>query len=221
MNTQHRPRRPLSGRLMMALTLLLACLAAACSKPADAPAAPPPQELGSDVRFEELGYYCGMRLAEHPGPKGQIHLASRAQPLWFSSVRDTIAFMRLPEEPRDIIAVYVNDMGRARSWDQPEAGTWVDARSAWYVTGSAVRGGMGAPEAIPFAQAAAAEAFQVQHGGRVVRLDQIPDAYVLGPVELVPTELPGREPQVPAHDARTAGAGTADAKRPVSDPPRP
>lgn len=158
---------------------------AACDKAA--PVAPPPP---AEVSDEATGYYCGMLLVDHEGPKGQIHLASRSGPIWFSSVRDTIAFLRLPEEAKDVVAVYVNDMGRARNWDQPEAGTWVDARAAWFVVDSSMRGGMGAPEAVPFATETAAESFRARHGGRVVRLDDIPDAYVLGPVDLT-SSMPG------------------------------
>ena len=98
-----------------------------------------------------------MLLIDHDGPKGQIHLASREDPLWFSSVRDTIAFLRLPEEASDVTAVYVNDMAQAKSWDQPEDGAWVEAREAWFVLGSDRVGGMGAPEAVPFSAKNAAE----------------------------------------------------------------
>lgn len=165
----------------MGLALLLA---AACDRAAPVAAVPVPAE----VTDESTGHYCGMLLADHEGPKGQIHLESRDGPIWFSSVRDTIAFLRLPEEAKDVAAVYVNDMGRARSWNQPEAGTWVDARAAWFVIDSSRRGGMGAQEAVPFATESAAEAFRVKHGGRIVRLDDIPDAYVLGPVDLATPE---------------------------------
>jgi len=174
------------------IALLLAVLLAGCNPAAEQAPPPPPAEVSD----EATGYYCGMLLIDHAGPKGQIHLASRDSPVWFSSVRDTIAFLRLPEEARDITAVYVNDMGKASNWDQPEAGTWVDARMAWFVIGSDMRGGMGANEAVPFATQAAAEAFRTAHGGQVVQLDGIPDDYVLGPVDLAP----------PMPDAADAGA---------------
>ena len=144
------------------------------------PAAPPP---AAEAPLEATGLYCGMLLSEHAGPKGQIHLASRGEPLWFTSVRDTIAFLRLPEEPRDITAIYVNDMGRAQQWDQPGPGTWIRLEEALLVIESDRVGGMGAPEAVPFSEQAAAEQFQAAHGGRVVKLADIPDDYVLGPVE--------------------------------------
>ena len=164
----------------LAAALLAAVLAAACS-PAPPPLAPP---AAAEVQAEAVGHYCGMLLVDHEGPKGQIHLLSRKAPVWFSSVRDTIAFMRLPEEPHDIAAVYVNDMARAKHWDQPEPGMWVDARQAWFVVDSEMRGGMGAPEAVPFSDEAAAQTFRAAHQGRVVRLADIPDAYVLGTVAM-------------------------------------
>lgn len=176
------------ARRTFAAAALACCgVLAGCDKPAAPPAPPPAVEISGNVSYEATGYYCGMLLAEHAGPKGQIHLARRDRPLlWFSSVRDTIAFTRLPEEPREISAIYVNDMGRVRNWQQPEAGTWIDARTAWYVIESDRRGGMGAPEAIPFSDRSAADAFRTAHGGRVLRLEEIPDAYVLGPVDLAP-----------------------------------
>ena len=173
------------GRFPWAAIGLAMLLAAGCDRAG--PAGPPP--VAAEVPDDATGHYCGMLLSTHEGPKGQIHLESREDPIWFSSVRDTIAFLRLPEEPRDVSAVYVNDMGLARNWAHPEAGTWVDAHDAWYVVESGMIGGMGAPEAVPFSTEPAAEAFRGEHGGRVVRLDDIPDDYVLGPVE-VPS-MPG------------------------------
>jgi len=168
------------GARALSLAVLAASvlLAAGCDRGGGQ--APPPSPNG--VLAEATGYYCGMLLADHEGPKGQIHLSGREAPVWFSSVRDTIAFLRLPEEPRDITAVYVNDMAQAKRWDQPEEGAWVEAHEAWFVLGSDRMGGMGAPEAVPFSVKEAAEAFRARHGGRLARLDEIPDEYVLGAV---------------------------------------
>jgi copper chaperone NosL len=165
----------------LSVALLSLLLVAGCERESARPSQPPPP---AEVTAEATGHYCGMLLGAHEGPKGQVHLASRNEPVWFSSVRDTIAFMRLPEEPRDIAAAYVNDMGLSQHWAQPDAGAWVDARKAWFVIESKLKGGMGAPEAVPFSDAEAAEAFRALHGGRVVRLADIPDGYVLGPVDL-------------------------------------
>ena len=137
--------------------------------------APKPIELSR----ADVGHYCRMIVVDHKGPKGQIHIKGRDKPVFFSSVRDTIAFTMLPEEPKRLTAIYVNDMGRS-NWDKPQKGTWIDARKAHYVIGSSRRGGMGAPEAVPFSQPGTATAFAARYGGRVVGFDKIPKGYILG-----------------------------------------
>jgi copper chaperone NosL len=159
------------------LAVAAACLAlAACGEERPSASPPPPHPLTA----EAIGQYCGMNVLEHPGPKGQILLKSRIDPVWFSSARDTIAFTLLPEEPKDILAIYVSDMAKAPSWDQPGASNWIDARKAWFVIGSKMRGGMGAEEAVPFSERDAAERFARDNGGRVVAFAAIPPDYVLG-----------------------------------------
>lgn len=128
---------------------------------------------------EAMGRYCGMNILEHAGPKGQVILARYVDPVWFSSARDAIAFTMLPEEPKDIRAIYVSDMARAESWEEPGADNWVDARQAFFVIGSDLKGGMGAAEAVPFSTEEAAKAFAGDHGGDVVRFDAVPRGYIL------------------------------------------
>ncbi len=127
---------------------------------------------------EANGYYCLMTVVNHSGPKGQIQLTDKAQALWFTSVRDTIAFTLSPEEPKNIAAIYVNDM-TAADWDDPGSDNWIDARKAWYVLGSDRTGGMGAPEAVPFAMKDAAEAFAGKRGGTVYDYVSIPREHIL------------------------------------------
>ncbi len=62
-----------------------------------------------------------MSLSEHAGPKAQIFVRGLPDPYWFASVRDAFAFTMLQEMPKAITAIYVNDMARAKNWDQPEA----------------------------------------------------------------------------------------------------
>lgn len=133
---------------------------------------------------EALGHYCAMNILEHKGPKAQIHLAGLQHPIWFSQIRDAIAFTRMPEETQEAVAVYVNDMGKTGNWDFPGDDTWIAIEDAHFVIGSTMIGGMGAPEAIPFGTEQDASSFVAKNGGNVVRLDGIPDAYVLGPVDL-------------------------------------
>ncbi|HET9068961.1 MAG TPA: nitrous oxide reductase accessory protein NosL [Amaricoccus sp.] len=139
-----------------------------------------------------IGHYCGMMLTEHEGPKGQILLKGEDEPVWFSSARDTVAFTLLPEESKDIAAIYVSDMGAAPTWAEPGADNWTDAKAASFVIGSDAEGGMGGSEAVPFADKAKAEAFAAAHGGEVVAFDAIPAGYILGD---------GAAPEEESHDA--------------------
>lgn len=147
-----------------------------CNEQKTAEAPPAPVELTAAA----IGHYCGMNVLEHTGPKGQIILASRAEPVWFSSARDALSFTMLPEEPKDIRAIYVSDMAKAPTWEDPGTANWIDAREATFVIGSRMRGGMGAEEAVPFSDKAAAEKFAQDHGGRVVAFSEVPSDYVLG-----------------------------------------
>ena len=160
-------------RLALAFMLLIPLVLAACQK--EAAQLPAPHKMTA----EAIGHYCGMNLLEHPGPKGQIFAASLIEPVWFSSVRDTIAFTMLPDEPKDIQAIYVSDMGKAQSWDKPGADNWVEARKALFVIGSRLKGGMDGDEAVPFSDRPAAEKFVDENGGRIVTFDQVPRDYVL------------------------------------------
>lgn len=132
---------------------------------------------------EALGHYCQMNLLEHPGPKAQVHLEGVAEPLFFSQVRDAIAYQRMPEQSHAITAVYVSDMGAAPSWEEPGADNWIAADTAVYVVGATVTGGMGAPELVPFSDRAAAQAFVTRAGGELLSLEAVPDETVLAPVE--------------------------------------
>jgi len=129
---------------------------------------------------EANGYYCLMTVVYHKGPKGQIILTDN-KVLWFTSVRDTIAFTLSPEEPKNIAAIYVNDMSSA-DWDNPGVDNWIAAKKAWYVLGSKRVGGMDAPETVPFGSKESAADFVARHGGRVYAYSKIPEKYIVGAV---------------------------------------
>ncbi|MGA9329511.1 MAG: nitrous oxide reductase accessory protein NosL [Bradyrhizobium sp.] len=155
---------------MLGLILLAAC------KPGDPAAdAPRPRE----VTDASVAQFCGMTLTEHAGPKGQIFVRGLPNPYWFATVRDAFGFTMLQETPKAISAMYVSDMARAKNWDQPEPGMWVEAHQAYFVIGSRRRSGMDSDEAIPFSDAAAARAFADANGGRVVRFADMPRDYIL------------------------------------------
>lgn len=161
-------------RVLVIGLMLLSFGAAGCNEKTSE-ALPPPQNLTADA----TGHYCGMALVEHPGPKGQIILASRSEPVWFSSARDAFSFTMLMEESKDIRAVYVSDMGKAPSWEKPGSDNWVEAHRAFFVIGSRKQGGMGAPETVPFSDRSAADKFSEANGGRVVFFSEVPPDYVL------------------------------------------
>ena len=139
---------------------------AGCSKETSQ-VVPPAHTLTADA----TGHYCGMLLAEHAGPKGQILLAGQDTPVWFTSVRDALTFLALPEEAKNVAAVYVSDMAEAPNWEQPGADNWVLAADAYFVIESDRQGGMGGAEAVPFSTEAAAQVFIRQYHGRIVRFD--------------------------------------------------
>ncbi len=133
---------------------------------------------------ESAGYYCQMLIAEHEGPKGQLFLSGWDTPVWFSQVRDALAYLKSPEQEGEILVLYVNDMGAAESYAKPGMDNWIDAAKAYYVVGSTAVGGMGAPEIVPFGSLEQAEAFIASHGGSAFKLDEISAETVMAPVEL-------------------------------------
>ncbi|WP_264212534.1 nitrous oxide reductase accessory protein NosL [Leisingera thetidis] len=160
--------------------ILASALALSACQEEEAKAPPAPVEL-TEVA---LSYFCQMNVAEHGGPKGQIHLDGFPAPLFFAQVRDLAAYVKGPERDAEITAIYVSDMGAAASWAHPGPNNWIDARAAHFVVGSNVAGGMGAPEVVPFAAPEEAARFAGRFGGTVAGFDDIPDDAVLGPVDL-------------------------------------
>ncbi|MGH1457823.1 MAG: nitrous oxide reductase accessory protein NosL [Paracoccaceae bacterium] len=149
-------------------------LAACRQEVADAPAA---IELSADA----AGYYCQMTLLDHQGPKGQIHLDGMPAPLFFSQVKDTIAYLHMPEQSHAVRIAYVQDMSGAATWEKP--GPWMPARAAYYVIGSDALGGMEAPEFVPFSVQEEAERFAKAHGGTLRQYDQITRGEALAPTQ--------------------------------------
>lgn len=183
--------------------VLVAALALASCSDKNTSEAPPPHELTASA----VGNYCGMNVLEHSGPKGQIILASRLEPVWFSSARDAFSFTMLPDEPKDIRAIYVSDMAKALSWEHPGAKNWVDAKKAFYVVSSRIKGGMGAEETVPFSDRSTADKFAMENGGRVVTFTEVPRDYVLGEGAETMNPAPEPAPASRKHDDSSTQAG--------------
>lgn len=162
-------------RVALAACLVVALTGASCKQSRDT-VPPAPREITDSSTAQ----FCGMALSEHSGPKAQIFIDGLPSPYWFSSVRDAFAYLFLPETPKSVTAVYVNDMAKAKNWDHPESGTWIDAHRAVFVIGSRRRGGMNVDEAIPFGDKVVAASFVRREGGRIVNFNDMPQAYVLG-----------------------------------------
>lgn len=163
---------------MKRLILVAALALTACQE--EEATAPAPVDLTESA----LSYFCQMNVAEHGGPKGQIHLKGHDQPLFFAQVRDMVAYLKSPERDAEITAVYVSDMGAAQSWQSPGISNWIAAGGATFIVGAQVAGGMGAPEIVPFADSAAAAEFVSRFGGHPTSLHDIPEEAAIGAVDL-------------------------------------
>lgn len=154
--------------------LFVAILAVAACR--DDQAGTPPAPVA--MTDEALGHYCQMYITDHPGPKAQIHLKGHVAPMWFSQVTDAVTYLRDPEQPDPVVAFYVSDMGKAQNWALPGEDNWTDGNAAFFVIDSRQSGGMGVREAVSFADNDAAQRFAAENGGRIVVLEDIPDAYL-------------------------------------------
>ncbi len=137
-----------------------------CSREGSDQAAAAAVDFGADASCT----LDGMLLADYPGPKGQLLVAGQAEREWYCDTLEVLNVLVRPEQVRKLRGAWVQDMARA-DWEQPR-GHWIAARSAHYVLGSRRKGSMGATAA-PFADAAAAQAFQAKHGGRVLAFGDI------------------------------------------------
>jgi copper chaperone NosL len=152
--------------------LLCGCAATAalalagCARKDAAADAGKPQEIAAQSSCS----LDGMLLADYPGPKGQVIYKGDSQVNWFCDSVELLNTLLKPEQVRPLLAAHVQDMAKA-DWDKP-VGHWIDARQAFYVLGSKRHGSMG-PTAASFADAAAAQAFVGQWGGRVLRYAEI------------------------------------------------
>ncbi len=138
-------------------------------------------EPGSDNRIatkQPVGFQsgdechvCGMLIVRFPGPKAEAVVTRVDQPLKFCSTRDLFAWVLQPETAAIVQEIYVHDMAQT-DWDHPEDTRLIDARTAWFVIGSERVGAMG-PTLASFGERAAARAYADNHGGRLLRFDDI------------------------------------------------
>jgi copper chaperone NosL len=111
----------------------------------------------------------GMLLLDYPGPKAQIHYAN-GDIDFFCDTMEMFSIYLNPETQTRVTAIYTQDMAQ-EDWKTPRS-HWIDARSAFYVQGSKMKGAMG-PTFASFARKEDADAFAKEHGGKVLRFDQV------------------------------------------------
>ena len=181
-----RPTVSVSRRRFLIGTATAGVIAlAGCADDAADAEAPDPVDLADGQACD----VCGMVIADHYGPNGQIFYAGdrpadRDGPAWFDSLHEAYEF-HLDHVDRgwEPLAVYVTDYssvdytieeydGERYVSTHPEADAFVDAERATFVAGSAVNGAMG-PDLVPFTDEEEAAAFADEHGGELIDHDEI------------------------------------------------
>lgn len=117
-------------------------------------------------------HVCGMVVLEFPGAKGQA--VEKGSVKNFCSTGEMIGWWLQPENRVLDARLYVHDMAHG-TWENPDDSHLIDAKSAWYVAGTSLKGAMGAVLA-SFADEAAARKLAEEHGGRVLRFEEIDQA---------------------------------------------
>ncbi len=155
------------GSVLFLHALLL--LLPACSNKQDTEAVHPPVAIASGDEC----HLCGMLIQNFPGPKGEMYLRGQQQALKFCSTRELFTYLLQPDTKAIVKEVYVHDMGKT-DWQHPDysAQAFVDARKAYYVINHPLKGSMGHTLA-SFAEREAANKFIKQHGGKLIRFDDI------------------------------------------------
>lgn len=151
----------------LTVTLLLALTLSGCSEQEKAEISLDPVAIHSSDEC----HVCGMVILEWPGPKAESINKQNGETLKFCSTTDLFAWWLQPENKTLQAQIYVHDMARAH-WDDPEDDYLVEARDAWYVTGTDLIGAMG-PTLVSFRERADAEQMVAERGGRVLSFAEV------------------------------------------------
>ncbi len=149
------------GMLSVAFGILLSL--GACSQTEQMPPVPVELTKGDACTLD------GMLLLDFPGPKAQIHYTQGPVDLFCDTVEMFSIYLR-PEQQKRVRALFVQDMG-STDWNDPKD-AWIDAKTAFYVQGSKLRGSMG-PTFASFAEEAKAKAFIEKNGGKLYHFNEI------------------------------------------------
>jgi copper chaperone NosL len=148
--------------------LMVCLLLAACDKPAQASLS----EAALTFHPSDECHVCGMIINGFPGPKGEVVEPGGVRK--FCSTAEMIGWWLQPENQHRAARLYVHDMGRS-PWDAPDDAHLIDAKDAFYVVGTSLKGAMGVVLA-SFSSRQAADKLVAEQGGRVLRFSEIDQA---------------------------------------------
>lgn len=119
-------------------------------------------------------HLCGMLITHFDGPKGEIFRKEQGAKVYkFCSTRDMFSYYLDPENTRNVSQIMVHDMSKmpwgSESIDDKH---FIDAKTAWFVTGSEKTGAMGKTLA-SFSLQNDAQAFADEFGGSVLSFKDI------------------------------------------------
>ena len=119
-------------------------------------------------------HLCGMLITRFDGPKGELFRKEQGDRVFkFCSTRDLFSYYLDPENKRNVAQMYVHDMSKM-PWgsDSIDDKHFIDAKTAWYVSGSEKTGAMGDTLA-SFSLQVDAQTFADEFGGTVLNFSQI------------------------------------------------
>jgi len=121
-------------------------------------------------------HLCGMLISNFGGPKGQLFRkevteAASNKVKKFCSTRDMFSFYLDPENKRNVTTILVHDMSKS-PWSSPDDKYFINAKNAWFVSGSSQTGAMGKTLA-SFSDKQAAETFISEFGGILLTFEEI------------------------------------------------
>ncbi|MDI3275894.1 nitrous oxide reductase accessory protein NosL [Pseudomonas sp. MDT1-16] len=152
-----------------AVTVLMMCLLlTACDNPAQATYS----DAAAAFHPSDECHVCGMIINGFPGPKGEV--VEPAGIKKFCSTAEMIGWWLQPENHHGDSKLYVHDMGRS-PWNAPDDAHLIDAKDAFYVVGTQLKGAMGVVLA-SFSGREAAEKLAAEQGGRLLRFSEITPA---------------------------------------------
>ncbi|MDQ0127045.1 copper chaperone NosL [Pseudomonas lini] len=148
--------------------LMVCLLLAACDMPAQASL----NDAAVAFHPSDECHVCGMIINGFPGPKGEVVEPGGVRK--FCSTAEMIGWWLQPENQHRAARLYVHDMGRS-PWNAPDDAHLIDARDAFYVAGTSLKGAMGVVLA-SFSSRQAADKLVAEQGGRVLRFSEIDQA---------------------------------------------